>query len=73
MELKVTFIYHNNSFQTSCSKKDKVADLLEKFKPKLNELNPKADINDYGYFYQEEELTIEENLDLKPEDIVKKS
>ena len=72
MEIKVTFIYHNNSFQTSCSKNDKVADLLEKFKPKLKELNPKADINDYGYFYQEEELnhelTIEENLDLKPED-----
>jgi hypothetical protein len=71
-ELKVTFIFHNNSFQTTCSKKDKVADLLEKFKPKLNELNPKADINDYGYFYQEEELkhelTVEKNLALKPND-----
>lgn len=66
MELKVTFIYHNNSFQFTCSKKDKFVDLLEKIKPKLKELYPNADINDFGYFYQEKEfkreLTIEQNL-----------
>ena len=69
MEAKVTFMYENKSYQVSCSPKEEMSSLFQKF---IKEINPKSNINDYKFYYEGEILLnhtakLEEALPLKDE------
>ena len=62
MEVKVTFLYLNETIQVICAEKDEMNVMFSKF---TNKLNDGSDINHYIYYYEgnklEHKSTIEKN------------
>ena len=58
MKVNVDFIYENKKYSVSCSSKDRLNTMFEKF---IKKLNNESQIEEYFFYFNDEEVKEDEN------------